>query len=111
MIRNISYELLDNEHITTDILIKFEDKSINKDFYDFIKGRLDDFKLDLNDPYSITIDSKYDDSKNIILIDIVLSILDTHKPSDAHLVQIINDKTYKFIKFYERNTQLFKNNL
>ena len=28
LIRNISYELLDKTHLTTDILIKFEDKGI-----------------------------------------------------------------------------------
>jgi hypothetical protein len=68
-------------------LIKFEDKRIKKNFYDFIKSRLEDFKLDLSNLYSITIDSKYDYSKNILLIDIILSIPDIHKPLDANLVQ------------------------
>jgi hypothetical protein len=110
LIRNISYEILNKKHLTTDILIKFEDKGITKDFHDFIKGQLEEFKQDLDNPYTITIDSKYDYNKKILLIDIVLSIHDTHKPLHTHLVQVINDKTYKFIKFYERNIQLYKNN-
>ncbi len=109
LIRNISYELLDQTHLTTDILIKFEDKVIKKDFYDFIKDRLENFKLEITDKYSITIDSEYDYPGNLLLIDIVLSIPDTHKPLDEDIEQIINDKSYKFIKFYEREFQIFKN--
>jgi hypothetical protein len=108
MIRNISYELLDKKELTTDILLKFEDIGINKDFYDFIKDRLDSFKLEINHKYSITtIDSEYDNSKKILLVEFILSIPDHHKPLDEDLEQIINDKTYKFTKFYERNIQLF----
>ena len=109
MIRNISYELLDKTKLTTDILLRFEDKGITKDFYDFIKDRLDSFKLEINHKYSITtIDSKYDESKKLLLVEFILSIPDIHKPLDVDLEQIINDKTYKFTKFYERNIKLFK---
>lgn len=107
LIRNISYEILDKTHLTTDILIKFEDKGIKKDFYEFIKDWLEDFKLDIIKEYSITIDSECDYSTDILLIEIVLSIPDLHKPLDLDLEQIINHLTYKFTKFYEREIQLF----
>lgn len=112
MIRNISYGLLDNKHLKTDILIRFEDKGINKDCYDFINERLEDFKLNSSNRYSITIDSKYDCSTYILSIQIVLSIPNNHKPLDAELEQIINHISYKFIKFYEKNIQIInsKNN-
>jgi hypothetical protein len=110
LIRNISYELLDKKELTTDILLKFEDIGINKEFYAFIKDRLDSFKLEINHNYSVTtIDSEYDNSKKILLVEFILSIPDHHKPLDADLEQIINDKTYKFTKFYEREIQIFKN--
>ena len=35
MIRNNNYELLDKTKLTTDILLRFEDKGIKKDFYVF----------------------------------------------------------------------------
>jgi hypothetical protein len=47
--------------------------------------------------------------KKILLVEFILSIPDHHKPLDADLEQIINDKTYKFTKFYEREIQIFKN--
>ncbi len=108
LIRNISYEILDKKKPTTDILLKFEDIGINKDFYAFIKDRLDNFKLEINHNYSITtIDSEYDKFRKILLIKIILSIPDIHKPLDVDLEQIINDKTYKFTNFYGRHVELF----
>jgi hypothetical protein len=110
LIRNISYEILDKPKPTTELLLKFEDIGINKDFYAFIKDKLDNFKLEINHKYSITtIDSKYDESKKLLLVGFILSIPDHHKPLDVDLEQIINDKSYKFSNFYEKNIQLFKN--
>jgi hypothetical protein len=108
LIRNISYELLDKTHLTTNILLKFEDKGINKDFYDYIKKRLEDFKMEDTHGHSITIDSKYDYTTDILLVGIVLSIPDIHKSMDEELERIVNNLSYKFIKFYERNIQLYK---
>ena len=109
LMRNISYEILDKTQLTTDILLKFEDIGINKDYYTFIKDKLDNFKLEINHNYSITvIDSKYDESKKLLLIEFILTIPDHHKPTDVDLEQIINDKSYKFSNFYERNIQLYK---
>ncbi len=112
MIRNISYELLDKTHNTTDILLKFEDNGIKKEFYDFIKDHLEDFRLDNIKGYSITIDTECDCTTNMLIIQIVLSIPDIHKSIDMELEQIINHISNKFTKFYERNVQLFdsKNN-
>lgn len=108
LMRNISYEILDKKELTTDILFKFEDIGINRDFYVFIKDKLGNFKLEINNNYSITaIDSKYDESKKLLLIEFTLSIPDIYKPLTNNLEQIINDKTYKFTKFYEMIIQLF----
>ena len=109
LMRNISYEVLDKKELTTDILFKFEDIGINKDFYVFIKDKLANFKVEINNNYSITvIDSEYDESKKLLLIEFILSIPDIYKPLDKNLEQIINDKTYKFTKFYDRHIELFK---
>jgi hypothetical protein len=107
--RNISYELLDKTKLTTDILLRFEDSGINKDQYTFIKDRLNNFKLILDKEYSTIINSDYDESKGILIIEITLSISDLLKPKHVQLEQIINDHSYRFIKFYERNIQIFNN--
>jgi hypothetical protein len=46
-IKNISYELLDTTKTTTDILLKFIDNGINKEQYNFIIDRLDNYNLDI----------------------------------------------------------------
>ena len=102
MIRNKSYELLDKTRLSTDILLKFEDKKINKDGYYSIKDRVEDFKLDNESEYSITMDSRYDYSREVLLIEIILSIPDRNKPSGVNLEQIINELSYKFIDYYEK---------
>lgn len=107
MIRNTCYELLDKTKLTTDILLRFEDKGITKDFYDFIKDRLDNFNLLLDNEYSTIIESQYDESKDMVTIEIILTISYLLKPKNVHVEQIINDHSYRFIKFYERNNQLF----
>lgn len=106
MIRNISYEVINKTHLTTDILIKFEDKGINKDQYDFIKDRLQYFKLNINIKYPITLDFECDYSKKILFIQIFLSLSDPI--SSLKLEQMINHISYKFIEFYEREILLFK---
>jgi hypothetical protein len=109
MIRNICYELLDNTKLSTDILLKFEDTQINTEQYTFLKDRLDNFNLILDSEYSIMLNSNYDESKKILFIDLILSISNLLKPKDIQLEQIINNQTYRFINFYERNIKLFKN--
>lgn len=107
MIRNICYELLDKTKPTTDILLRFEDMKINREQYVFLKDRLDNFDLIIDSEYSIKIDSTFDEYKKILIIEIILSISDLLKPKDVQLDQIINDHSYRFINFYERNIQLF----
>jgi hypothetical protein len=59
--------------------------------------------------YSVTLDSECDYSKELLLIEIVVSIPDLNKPLDVDLEQIINNLSYIFTKFYEREIQIFKN--
>jgi hypothetical protein len=108
-IKNISYELLDKTKLTTDILLRFEDNNVNQIQYSFIKDRLDNFNLLLDNEYSAIINSKYDESKDILYIELLLSISDLFKPKDLQLEQIINHHSYRFIKFYERNIEVFNN--
>lgn len=108
MIRNISYELLDKTKLSTDIVLRFEDTGINTEQYNFLKDRLENFNLILDREYSTMLNSSYDESEKKLFIEILLSISDILKPKDNQLEQIINDHSYRFIKFYERNIQFTK---
>ena len=107
MIKNISYELLDKTKLSTDILLQFDDNDVNQVQYSFIKNRLDNFNMILDEGYSAIINSKFDEIKDTLFIEIILSISDLYRPKNVQIEQIINDHTYRFIKFYERNIQIF----
>ncbi len=108
MIRNICYELLDNKDSTSDILLRFEDTGINAEQYAYLKDRLDNFKLIIDTEYSVAVNSTYDESEKKLFLEIILSITDILKPKNFELEQIINDHSYRFIKFYERNIHTYK---
>ena len=110
MIKNISYETLDKTKLSTDILLKFEDNRISKEQYSSIKDMLNKFNSIRDLEYSTSLDSKYDESKKLLLIEMILSISDLNRPKDIQLEQIINNHTYKFTKFYEKNIQYNQNN-
>ena len=107
MIRTTHYELLYKSKETTNILIKFEDRDVNKDFYNFIKDRLKNFQVKINNKYPINIDSECDYFEKVLFIQIILSIPDI--PNTLNLEQIINHISYTFTLFYEREIQIFKN--
>jgi hypothetical protein len=104
----ISYELLRKTELTTDIVIKFEDNKIDKKQYTFIKDQLDDYDSNISAEYTTATDLKYDEIKQILLIGLIISIPDIRKPKNIPLEQIINEQSYSFIKFYERNIQIIK---
>jgi hypothetical protein len=90
MIRNICYELLRKTELTTDIVIKFEDNKIDKKQYTFIKEQLEDYGSNIRAEYTITINLKYDEIKQILFIGLIISIPDIRKPKNILLEQIIN---------------------
>jgi hypothetical protein len=74
LIRSISYEILNRTKLSTDILLRFSDSGLNKEQYASISEQLEDFKLEVDSEYSITLDTKYDETKKILLIRLILSI-------------------------------------
>ena len=108
VLKNISYEILDKTKLTTDILLRFSDTGLNKEKYASISEFLEYFKLNMNSECSLTLDTKYDEYKELLLIRLILSIPDIHKPDDMNLEQIINHLFYKFTNFYEKNNKLIK---
>jgi hypothetical protein len=109
MIRNICYELLRKTELTTDILIKFEDKKVTKEYYTFIKERFDNYGSNISSKFTLTLNLEYDEIKQILFIGLIISIPDIRNPKNVLLEQIINEQSYRFIDFYERNFKLFKN--
>ncbi len=101
-IKNVSYEILDKTKPTTDILLRFSDCGLNKEQYASISELLEGFKLDKNSKYSITINTKYDESNKILLIRLIIPIPDGYKPEELDLGKIMTEHVFIFTQFYER---------
>ena len=109
MIKNISYEILNETKFTTDILLKFSGSEVTTGQYNSLNSQLDNFTLDEDSKCSLGIDMNYNEYYKILLIRLILTILDT--PENVNLEQIINTHTYNFIEKYERNMKIYNDKL
>ena len=109
LLKFINFETLDKTRpFATSILLKFEDKGVNKEQYTFLSKRLDNFNLNVDDEYSITSEIQYDEPLGILLIGIILIIPDRLVPKDVDkLKKIILDHKDRFPRFYERTLKSF----
>jgi len=94
----------------SDILLKFEANTINKTQYAFIEDRLDNYNLYIDPEYSMTYNSQYDESKEILSMGIIITIPDRLIPIDQEeFKQLCNGLIDGFQKFYERSIQFLNN--
>jgi hypothetical protein len=94
----------------SDILLKFEDSGVNNAQCAFIKERLDNYNLYMDREYSMTYDTQYDESEEILLMGIIITIPDRLIAQDqdkfTQLCMVFIDG---FQKFYERSIQFLNN--
>ena len=92
-----------------DFLLKFNDSEINKTQFLFVKEQLGNYNRYMNSEYKITLDTKYNDSKNKLDIELVITIPDCLIPyNDEKLVELWIDLEKGFLKFYEQDIEPFK---
>jgi hypothetical protein len=107
----IQFETLERtKPFASDILLKFEDNQFNKAHCAFIEDRLDQYNLHIDHGYSITYNSQYDESNEILSMGIIISIPDRLKPEDQEeFTQLCFGLIEKFQKFYELSIQFLNN--
>jgi hypothetical protein len=111
MLEFINFEILDKtKTFATDILLKFEDKDIDKEKLLFIKDRLDNYNLYIDTKYSMTYETKYDESKKLLSMLITITVPDYLIQKDpAKLKQFVMILVENFQQFHERTIQFFIN--
>jgi hypothetical protein len=107
----INFEMLDRtKPFASDILLNFEDGGVNEAQYAFLKGRLDSYNLYIDREYSMTYETQYDESEEILSMGIIISIPDRFIPEDQdEFTQLCMVFIERFQKFYERSIQFFNN--
>jgi hypothetical protein len=110
ILKFIKFEMLDRtKPVAKDILLKFEDNGVNKAQCAFLKNHLDNYKLYLDSKYSMKSDTEYDESKEILLIGITITIPNRLIPKkNDKLTKIVMDLKQGFQNFYEQTIQSFK---
>ena len=88
---------------SADMILTFEDSEISKKQYSFLKNHLDQYEWYIENGYSMTSETLYEESSGMLLISLDIIIPERLMPKGIdNLTQMIRDHIYKFPKFYER---------
>jgi hypothetical protein len=111
MLEFIDFEILDKtKPFASDVLIQFEETGVNNEKYNFIKDRLDNYNLYMDTKYSMTYESQYNESEELLFMGIVITIPDRFVPQDDDSYnQLIAVFINEFQQFHGRTIQFLKN--
>lgn len=97
--------------LATDIALVFEDTDINKEDYEFLNSKLEDYNLEIDPELKMTQDTGYDEYSKKFLIGVIITIPDRLVPKDIEeSSKMMANHIIRFAGFYEnlklRSTQL-----
>lgn len=108
MIKIVDIKTNENQ-TSTHIFLKFEDNTVNKELYTYLKEQLDKFKLYTNNDYSTKLEIKYNNHIETLTIEITIIIPVKIMPKELDKsVEIIMNKINLFRNYYESQTEIFK---
>lgn len=101
-------QVTNHEPVHTNIFLKFEDHYINKTQYTFFQEKLGTFKYYIHNEYILEYEIQYNESLQLLSININIKILNHLIPTDPNNVkETINDIIYVFKTFYEVQTEIY----
>ncbi len=109
MIKIVDIKVNNKKPTTTDIYLKFEDDKVNEDRYNFLKERLDTFRLYVDNNYSIESEIEYDEILETLTIGITITL--PEKLLSINLqkcTEIIINNINLFRNFYEAQNEIYK---
>jgi hypothetical protein len=111
MLKFINFKILHKKNLfSTDILLNFEEKDINKAKFIFINSRLDNYNLYTCTEYSMTYETNYDEFKKILSMAIIITVPDYLLPKDPDkLTPFIMILIGNFQQFHQRTILFFNN--
>jgi hypothetical protein len=109
MIKIVDIKIDNKNSATTNIYFKFEDNNVNYDRYNFLKERLDNFKLYIDKDYTTENEIQYNEISKQMIIKIFIIIPDKYMPQDFEkCTEIIMNKINLFRNFYEAQNEIYK---
>lgn len=96
-------EVLDKtKPVATDIALVFEDTNVNKEDYEFLNSKLEDYNLEIDSELKMTSDTRYDEYSGSFIIGVVITIPDSLIPNDVdELGEMMINHVKKFNGFYD----------
>lgn len=86
--------------LATDIALIFEDTEVNKEDYEFLKAKLEDYNLEIDSELEITFDMEYDEYSKRLIIGVILAIPDPNDLTYNELITIRDSHINGFTEFY-----------
>jgi hypothetical protein len=109
MLRFIKCEIGLTKPFATDMHLKFEDSKINLEQYTFLNSRLDNYNLYIDNEYSMTSETQFDENLQRSSIKITLRIPNRLMPKSAEETkEIMIVHIDRFLNFYDRYNKSFK---
>jgi len=108
MIKIVDIKVNIKKPTTTDIYLKFEDDEVNEDMYNFLKERIDTFRLYVDNNYSMESEIEYDEILETLTIGITIIIPEKLLTIDLQkCTEIIINKINLFRNFYEAQNIIY----
>jgi hypothetical protein len=94
----------------TNVLLLFQDDTVNREQYNYLKDILDNFKSSLSAEYSLNSQIRYDRCSGHLVIELIITISNHLMPKDLERDIFTKDIIEKFKKFYESQLSNFVKN-
>jgi hypothetical protein len=92
---------------TTNLLLLFQDDTVNREQYNYLKDILDNFKSSLSAEYSFNSQVRYDRCSGHLVIELIITISNHLMPKKLERDVFTKDIIEKFKKFYESHIENF----
>jgi hypothetical protein len=95
---------------STNVLLLFQDDTVNREQYNYLKDILDNFKSSLSAEYLLNSQVRYDRCSGHLVIELIITISNHLMPKDLERDIFNQDIIKKFTKFYESQLEHFMKN-
>ena len=93
---------------STNVLLLFQDDTINREQYNYLKDIIDNFKSSLSSEYSFNSQIQYDRCSGHLVIELIITISNHLMPKDLERDIFNKDIIKRFKKFYESQLENFR---
>ena len=109
MLKTSDIQIEKIKFVATKISGKFEDPEVQQEQYTFLKDRLPKYRLYINSEYTFKSELQYDNSSQLLLININIIIPEHYLPMDPNKAdELLTEPINTFQIFYDAQNEIYK---